>query len=496
MSSSFSVQKLHDVHDFFSLYLNDDDTSLVQIKDIIVFESLYMRVFFPEKKKDVFYQLSRMDWSIIKQQYREKFWPLWSVWRQLGRKEVQKEFYPLFLERPYHFFWSEWNIRLWDFMGGEEIPLVPWKDLLEREFRKTWYQLEAPAKRIINNISHPLVQRGMHLAFEMQEENPAKISRLMMDFGYHEGRFNLPCGLEEMIERELPSRFTSSYHHASFLLAKMVEKEFSWKEEKNVSAERLVLLEIERIKNHLNLLANVARLEKSYLLLRKILQVEKRVLDLEAQYFFHYQIRPFQKNNFFPERPGLILLELNKIKEIVSSFKAPCSSRKISFNEVKMMLEEGLTGPILRSVGINLDLRNQKNYLLYNRYAFKEVLSSHKNIGAIFHLFVQEILSSMSIIDGILGDYPSPSDCQQQEEEFIQTDDFLFDKVEAPMGELSCCLKINADKVITHLHFTSPHLSAAHFLTRYAPGKGRKEMEILLALFNLMPQEIDILPST
>jgi NADH-quinone oxidoreductase subunit D len=103
-----------------------------------------------------------------------------------------------------------------------------------------------------------------------------------------------------------------------------------------------------------------------------------------------------------------------------------------------LAVNAGITGPMLRSAGVNYDLRKVDHYGIYDRFKFRVPLGDHGDIFDRYMIRVLEMRESVSILEQATKDVPGGPimDPKSKIRGFRPKAGEAYGRIEAPKGEL------------------------------------------------------------
>lgn len=104
----------------------------------------------------------------------------------------------------------------------------------------------------------------------------------------------------------------------------------------------------------------------------------------------------------------------------------------------KLAVNAGVTGPMLRSTGVNYDLRKVDRYGIYDRFSFRVPLGDHGDVYDRYMLRVLEMRESVKILQQALKELPPGPivDPKVKLRGFRPKPGEAYGRIEAPKGEL------------------------------------------------------------
>jgi NADH:ubiquinone oxidoreductase subunit D len=265
------------------------------------------------------------------------------------------------------------------------------------------------------------------------------------------------CGCKNFVEKlntiswnesanSIISLMPSYPYHLKLLMIqsweKLAKKDLEISEQANYL--RTILLEKERIENHLDFIIAIAQNTNYPLLknnasklkmnLKTVLKNDKLPLDI----CFGGVTRELIDN----EREGLManlpsfLKKFEKVKRNI--IKNPVLKNQledvgiISRDEAKKL---SLSGPIARGSGITIDLRKSDPYTAYNNIEFSIAVSDNCDVFGETIVRCNEIQESVNIINQLLETLPKDS-CRTEITDIEIPSNNLVERLESPNGEL------------------------------------------------------------
>jgi NADH-quinone oxidoreductase subunit D len=104
----------------------------------------------------------------------------------------------------------------------------------------------------------------------------------------------------------------------------------------------------------------------------------------------------------------------------------------------ELMVNTGITGPLLRAAGVNYDIRKVDKYGIYDRFQFRVPLGEHNDVYDRYMIRVLEMRESVKILEQALHDIPSGpiTDPKAKIRGFRPKVGEAYARIEAPKGEL------------------------------------------------------------
>lgn len=207
---------------------------------------------------------------------------------------------------------------------------------------------------------------------------------------------------------------------------------------------RILLLEIERIQNHLDFIISIAHSVDYSLLSLKTLQLKEKISNILKREESSLDIcfggvteeLPIDEQATIERNLQSFLRDFGKIKRKILRNIILKNQLKdvgiIARDEAKKL---SLSGPIARSSGITIDIRKSDPYTSYNDFEFSIAVSDNCDLLGETLVRCQEIEESVSIINQLLEKLPS--DAYKADVKGIEIpSSSLIERIESPNGEL------------------------------------------------------------
>ena len=174
--------------------------------------------------------------------------------------------------------------------------------------------------------------------------------------------------------------------------------------------------------------------------------------------------------------------------------------------------EWSLTGPLVRSVGFNLDKRKIDPFYFYKDVEFDVPLGSHGRAYDIFLVRYEEIFQSLNIIVQVVDNMPTGQVLSSESKHFhLYSDKYnLLDEVKysesfhKEFHDLKCNssiymegasgwfgMHLNYDEQVKRLKMYSQHQVAKHFFERAICQKNLDDVMPVWACFNVNMKEVE-----
>ncbi len=214
---------------------------------------------------------------------------------------------------------------------------------------------------------------------------------------------------------------------------------------------RTIILELERIISHTNILAKIAQVISYPFFYSQITHVNSQIKRIIEDYFSNknnenglIQIGGFACNLTNRMATDLrikiddLMLYADKLRtKITKNIVFKNMFKEAGFVSREVGLKYSLVGPIARSLGITDDVRKTDPYAAYSDVYFTIPVSDRGDLYGEITIFLDEIKESLSIILQLLENLPNGS-IKQDITEFEIPAKNILSRIETPAGEMFC----------------------------------------------------------
>lgn len=334
--------------------------------------------------------------------------------------------------------------------------------------------------------------------------------------GYYEKGIEKKCEKLNVFELSLMSMRSSSQNSLfnSLLNCEVIEELANISVPERAQAMRMVLSEVARIGSHLNYITDVT-MQRGFIYeydsLIKLSGAAAHLIHLYHRGSVKYS--PFIFGGVVCDLPdGWITEFLEFSKSVLSSLDILRSYlyRNASFmkeaSQIKIKpldaLEFGLTGPALRSCGVNYDLRYHHCRYLYRDLDFEIPLGIDGTDYDRFLVHVEEIAQSLRIIHQIINFIPSGPIINDKHLYHIDKADSsesvpafpageTYKSLEGPEGEMGLYAYSIGNKSPYRYHFRSPSLFNSNIFSSLINKNHMFEVILFFQSLNLDSWELD-----
>ncbi|NHJ04111.1 MAG: hypothetical protein EAX90_04765 [Candidatus Heimdallarchaeota archaeon] len=268
-----------------------------------------------------------------------------------------------------------------------------------------------------------------------------------------EGEFCFCSELEKKIEKNswqnglnIINSFSFSYnYHFQYAYIRSIEKLSENFIEIPLRAQylRTIILELERIQNHLNKIGFISWGLSFPFLNNKIMNLEK---ELKKE-IFNFDEFPFKIGGVVKDVENgkikliyqLMILVEEKITKVIKNLKSNLILKDIlketGFLSRETVKKLSLVGPLARSSGITIDVRKSDPYEAYTEIDFSIPVSDYCDIYGELLVLCDEIIQSTNIIKQLLFKIPNGEICSSSDKIKLISGSTIV-RVESPSGEL------------------------------------------------------------
>lgn len=129
----------------------------------------------------------------------------------------------------------------------------------------------------------------------------------------------------------------------------------------------------------------------------------------------------------------------------------------------------GASGPVLRSTGVQYDVRKDDPYSLYSKYDFEVPIGENGDCFDRYIIRLKEIEESVKLVRYGLRDIPADGEIMGEIPRRIKLEGDTYARIESPRGELACYLVGDGDGEAYRLKWRSPcfvHLQLLNLMGR------------------------------
>lgn len=176
------------------------------------------------------------------------------------------------------------------------------------------------------------------------------------------------------------------------------------------------------------------------------------------------------------------------------------SGNEIFLNRVKGVgiytkqdaIKYSLTGPMLRSTGVNWDLRKNEPYSIYDRFNFNVITHTDGDAWGRYCVRLDEIEESLKILEQAIESFPQEGPIMAKVPVIIKPPKGeAFVKIESPRGEIGCYIKSDGTSKPNRVKFRRPSFYNLQILPKLLEGENIANMITILGGFDIVLGEVD-----
>ena len=159
----------------------------------------------------------------------------------------------------------------------------------------------------------------------------------------------------------------------------------------------------------------------------------------------------------------------------------------------ELMVNAGITGPLLRAAGVNYDIRKVDKYGIYDRFQFRVPLGEHNDVYDRYMIRVLEMRESVKILEQALRDIPSGPivDPKAKIRGFRPKVGEAYGRIEAPKGELGFYLISDGTQNPYRYRVRPPSFINLTILEDMCLGQLVADVVIILGSVDIVLGEVD-----
>jgi len=308
------------------------------------------------------------------------------------------------------------------------------------------------------------------------------VKEVSIDYGnFHKGIeskivSNGFSSIEEILEEV--DHFSYFENKISFYM--LCESILNIKVSSNTKVIRTILLELEKLYKNLSLFLNLCKIKKFSFLQ----QVEKLYIKTHAiieNVKSSLSLNKTIKNSLYDlteiQNELISIIDTNNLKKLLKSYK---NSSISSYDDI---VNIGVTGPTLRSCGMNLDWRDISDKLIYDELSFSKKLYSKGSLLDRYCVRLDDIFSSFKLILILLDTVKVTDDISITNniklDELNKSNDGEFvNFIESTNGLLIHSIIIK-DGIVTRYRISSPDIMLIKLFQKIINGENVSDCEVI-----------------
>jgi NADH-quinone oxidoreductase subunit D len=168
-------------------------------------------------------------------------------------------------------------------------------------------------------------------------------------------------------------------------------------------------------------------------------------------------------------------------------------SQGVGILKPDLAINAGVTGVMLRSTGVNYDIRKVDHYGIYDRFSFRVPLGDHGDIFDRYMLRVLEMRESIRILEQAIPDVPAGPimDPKSKIRGFRPKPGEAYGRIEAPKGELGFYLISDGSGNPYRYRVRPPSLINLTILEDMCLGQNVADVVLIFGSVDIVLGEVD-----
>ncbi|CBW27052.1 putative NADH dehydrogenase I chain C/D [Halobacteriovorax marinus SJ] len=355
---------------------------------------------------------------------------------------------------------------------------------------------------------HPEFKGSMKMNFEVEGDF---ILRSNFEVGY------LHRGIEKTCEQRIYAQIPSLIEKLNFFSSaansvgwcKAVEELSQIDIPDKAKAIRMVLCEFARVSDHAQCLASMVKSTGIFEGVQICRKISNKVANLfsalngstKGSYLnsiggLNFELPVGWINDCLDELKSILSLsnELSMHLNRADFWKERLQTAPLNAYEA---IDLGVSGPNLRSCGVNYDIRKVSPYYFYEDVDFDIPLGINGDSYDRFLVRVEEIRQSLRIISQVLDSLPAGQ--VRVDKEYLQCNTLnfkvqeksIYSMIEAVNGELGFYIESDGSNCPYRVKIKAPSFSSAQAFSRMLPGTRLEDCMVSLSSMNIVLGELD-----
>lgn len=267
--------------------------------------------------------------------------------------------------------------------------------------------------------SHPAMHGVIRIVTELDGETVTSVD---VEIGYLHRAFEKSCE-QGPYNNAIP--YTDRLNYVSPLINNIgycmaVEKLMGIKTTERCQYIRVLVSEISRITDHLTCVGASAMELGAFTVFLYMIKAREYLWELiesvtGARLTISYARVGGLKSDLPPDFVERTLKAVKDVRGVLKEVEGLLNTNRIFVDRMKDTgniskedaLSYGITGPFLRSTGVDLDLRKNQPYLVYDRLNFDVPVGEHGDNLDRYYVRMEEMQQSMRIIEQVIKDMPA-----------------------------------------------------------------------------------------
>ncbi|MCJ8344934.1 hypothetical protein MJH12_05295 [bacterium] len=166
-------------------------------------------------------------------------------------------------------------------------------------------------------------------------------------------------------------------------------------------------------------------------------------------------------------------------------------TQSVGVLSMETALSYGITGPMLRSLGLKKDLRKNCTYLPYDQLDFEVATNQHPDCYGRYLVRMQEMSESLKIVEQALEKLPEGEIMTKMKPIFKPAKGEAYVKIEAPRGEFGVYLESDGKSKPHRVKFRTPSFSNLSVINTLAKGGLIADLIVILGSIDIVLGDVD-----
>lgn len=281
-------------------------------------------------------------------------------------------------------------------------------------------------------------------------------------------------------------------HSLSYTVA--IEKLLEVEVTRKVKYLRILLLELDRIHSHMLCLSHTCENAGFEAMFMRIMGDRELIMDIQLlltgnRVQFDYINIGGVNRDIDSEIIKKIITNLEKVKEKAEAYIEEFTnnwSLSLKFKGIGVLTLDdaykfNAIGPLARASGLNIDIRNEIDYLPYSEIGFEIQMHKDGDINARNIVRLSEILNSIQMCKNILEGMPEGEISTKSKGK--PTGETIV-RFEAPRGELMYYVKGSGKSILDRVRIKTPTFSSIPAFSHIFMGQNYADVPAVLASFD------------
>jgi NADH-quinone oxidoreductase subunit D len=350
---------------------------------------------------------------------------------------------------------------------------------------------------------HPSTHGVLRVILELDGET---VVHATPDIGY------LHRGIEKLAESRTYSQVTPYTDRLDYISGMSNNLAYCQTVEKLLGAEiperadylRVIMAELNRIASHFVCIGSLAIDTGAVTGMISAFRGRERVLDLfdlicGSRMTYNYVRIGGVMADATPEFMTALETFIEDFPELLGKYDTLVSGNEIFYHRLvntgkisgEQALALGVTGPILRATGIDIDLRRDESYSVYDRFQFTVPLCQNGDNWDRYTIRLEEMRQSIEIIKQAMASLPSGPIMAKIPKVIKPPKGEVYHRIESPRGELGFYIVSDGGLKPYRMHVRRPSFINLSALDDMCRGDKLSDVVVVLATLDPILGEVD-----